>query len=506
MKTEAKTEAQHIKPGRRRLRIILACAAVLALLVSGVIVYGVAIERYHVVVEQVRVPIRGLPAGLQGLRIALLADLHMTELGRREQLAAALTRELQPDLIAVSGDMLQHTVLIDVQERWSRQAGDWFRSLGRPPLGIWLSRGNSDLSRYGDFNIVFSREVEAAGVHLLANRAVSLTVGSDTLWLAGADFSNFDSDFVRDFRIVHDAQGAHVETGASKGESTLTYWAGEALQWRDYEVTGRFMRQSPTGAIGVTFYSRFPDGYYRYYYLRSYKGKKTLHIAEHGGEITRGRTDSKIEPQAGRWYNFRIRVADEAQGTHIWARIWPADEAEPAAWQIECLDEEPGRIAGGTVGLWGLDEGVKSFADLRVQPLDGGPALLETRFEREPAGQRPAGWLAWGVTDGNVRQALSVVPAGAATILLAHSPDQALEAVGTPAQLVLSGHTHGGQVRLPVIGALYTGTELGRRYSAGLYQLDGLWLYVTRGIGTRMFPIRLLCPPEVTLLTLERAP
>jgi hypothetical protein len=68
--------------------------------------------------------------------------------------------------------------------------------------------------------------------------------------------------------------------------------------------------------------------------------------------------------------------------------------------------------------------------------------------------------------------------------------------------LVVTGHTQGGQIRLPFLGAIYTGTELGTRYAAGLFEYGGFPFYVNRGLGTSFLPLRLLCPPEVTVLTL----
>jgi uncharacterized protein len=87
-------------------------------------------------------------------------------------------------------------------------------------------------------------------------------------------------------------------------------------------------------------------------------------------------------------------------------------------------------------------------------------------------------------------------------LLLYHTPDLAPQAADLGLDLQLSGHTHGGQVRLPVIGALYAGSLYGKRFEAGRRQLDGLTLYVTRGIGLEgqgAPRVRFLCPPEVIL-------
>jgi len=88
------------------------------------------------------------------------------------------------------------------------------------------------------------------------------------------------------------------------------------------------------------------------------------------------------------------------------------------------------------------------------------------------------------------------------TLLAYHSPDLAPEAAELGVDLMLSGHTHGGQVRLPLFGALYTSSLYGKRFEAGRYQLGNTTLYVSRGIGIegKGSPrVRFLCPPEIVL-------
>jgi len=100
-------------------------------------------------------------------------------------------------------------------------------------------------------------------------------------------------------------------------------------------------------------------------------------------------------------------------------------------------------------------------------------------------------------------KALEGAPAGAIIVLLAHEPDYADEvAADGRVSLQLSGHSHGGQVRLPFIGAPFL-PYLGRKYPAGLYRVGGMWLYVNRGVGLISPAVRFNCRPEVTLLTLR---
>jgi uncharacterized protein len=86
------------------------------------------------------------------------------------------------------------------------------------------------------------------------------------------------------------------------------------------------------------------------------------------------------------------------------------------------------------------------------------------------------------------------------TILLAHDPRRLTEAAALDVPLVVSGHTHGGQVVLPVIGAI-----AGRKFPvlAGLERRENTTIFVSRGIGTVYVPCRINCPPEVAMLTLQ---
>jgi len=104
----------------------------------------------------------------------------------------------------------------------------------------------------------------------------------------------------------------------------------------------------------------------------------------------------------------------------------------------------------------------------------------------------------------DLSRALRGVPAGAPKIVLVHEPDFADYAHAENVLLQLSGHSHGGQIRLPRIGAPLL-PSWGRKYPMGLLRTPrGVWVYTTRGIGVAMPPVRLNCPPEVSLLTLTR--
>lgn len=105
----------------------------------------------------------------------------------------------------------------------------------------------------------------------------------------------------------------------------------------------------------------------------------------------------------------------------------------------------------------------------------------------------------------NIDQVLQGMTESVPAILLAHEPDFAPEYAATGRFfLQLSGHTHGGQVRFPLIGAI-TLPEYGKLYQAGFYQVGSMRLYVNRGIGSIPWHIRLNDRPEITVFELHPA-
>jgi uncharacterized protein len=111
-----------------------------------------------------------------------------------------------------------------------------------------------------------------------------------------------------------------------------------------------------------------------------------------------------------------------------------------------------------------------------------------------------AGAAFWRDTDARALAALSAAPGY--RLFLHHAPDRVYEAVRAGADLYLAGHTHGGQVALPLYGALVTFSTSGKEFEAGRYQRGDTAIYVTRGIGTSFLKLRFLARPEVAVIDL----
>lgn len=99
---------------------------------------------------------------------------------------------------------------------------------------------------------------------------------------------------------------------------------------------------------------------------------------------------------------------------------------------------------------------------------------------------------------------LAGCPEGPFRLCLAHTPDQIGWARRHGMDLVLAGHVHGGQIRLPVFGSMFLPSMYGRRYDAGAFEVPPSLLVVSRGLSGE-HPVRYNCPPEVSLITLRKA-
>ena len=137
----------------------------------------------------------------------------------------------------------------------------------------------------------------------------------------------------------------------------------------------------------------------------------------------------------------------------------------------------------------------------------GGPSWLLNRAQEVTIKGTPltlygidagAEWRVWELAKYIQKRTLN--------ICLYHYPDLIPNLSGCPYDLMLSGHTHGGQIRLPWIGALISLSRAGTRYARGLFQEDGKSAYVSQGVGCESFlpRVRFLCPPEVALILLKR--
>lgn len=188
---------------------------------------------------------------------------------------------------------------------------------------------------------------------------------------------------------------------------------------------------------------------------------------------------------------------------------WPRSEAHKRM-ALRHMPECAAILAGircplryATMGNHDMMVGFRDICgDLESQ---GFPVLRNTAVPIERGGKRL--WLA-GLGSACARDAdpRRAIPRFAlrdkeTIIVLAHEPDILPEVAKYNPGLMLAGHTHGGQVRVPYLPPTFL-PEYGRHYVEGWFRYGPTRLYVNRGIGTIGFPFRLNCPPEITLFTL----
>lgn len=181
--------------------------------------------------------------------------------------------------------------------------------------------------------------------------------------------------------------------------------------------------------------------------------------------------------------------------------MWAMHQCAAALHEIQCARR---------FSVMGNHDSVLGAPDIHPILAEVGiPLLVNEHVPIERGGRRF--WLC-GIHDPithdpDLDAAIPAQPDGP-VILLSHGPDYADTVVahrrGPLVDAMLSGHSHGGQIRLPIVGALHTPYG-GKKYVEGLFQLGRMQLYVNRGIGAVGVPFRLFCPPEITLFTLQSA-
>jgi predicted MPP superfamily phosphohydrolase len=155
---------------------------------------------------------------------------------------------------------------------------------------------------------------------------------------------------------------------------------------------------------------------------------------------------------------------------------------------------------------FGRSHGSNDVARLRSALAQAGITVLAN----EARATASDGLYVVGVDDpatrrDNLELAMAYVPEDACTVVLAHSPDVVLRLSARRPSLVLAGHTHGGQIRLPHVGPVLTLSQVPRHLTMGLVSYQGVPLFVSRGIGYSGLYLRLGSPPEAALLTLRAA-
>lgn len=153
-------------------------------------------------------------------------------------------------------------------------------------------------------------------------------------------------------------------------------------------------------------------------------------------------------------------------------------------------------ILGNHDVMYGKQAVIKAFTDAGIPLLQNSNTFVDT-----PNGRiYIAGVLDYAEDKPDIAKSLQ--GATEPTILISHSPD-VFPQLKQPVELMLSGHTHGGQVVFPLVGALLVPSDYGQKYRYGLINENGNTLIVSKGLGTSLLPIRFNCKPEIVVIEFE---
>lgn len=457
------------------------------------------------------------------VRIAHLSDLHirgdMPLLHRLlDEVAAA-----RPDLIVISGDLIRDVPDPETFRRNTAATAAFVAGLRRM-APVFAVQGHSE--HRGDLVAALRR----AGLEWLSNEGRLIGPDGNVLLLGlnqQVGFDRFGWRWRSPFQAVR-ADGHRLYGAVRPGDAYRNFYshfdpepaglsdADGPLAWSGYEVACSLRVDGTETGAGLAVHSRYVLGEDRLILLRrdgSRWGSPTFRFALHGTDFTNSdaRPDTGVAPEPGRWYRVRLRTEVAPGVVRAFAKVWPEGEPEPAAWQAHGEDRSPGRIESGTVGLWASGGGTVVYRDLRVVD-SAGRVLLDEPLVLPKGKTAPAGFRE-GARGTRLELALARSPTVAPdtpVVVLSHVADVALEASTRGLDAVLAGHTHGGQVRLPVLEALTTRSALGAYYDMGRFELNSpnprgyTSLYINSGVGMSVLPVRFLCPPRWALVEIGR--
>ncbi len=446
------------------------------------------------------------------VRIAHLSDLHIR--GDMPLLHRILREiaEARPDLIVISGDFIHD---VPAREDFLKNAAAVasFVAALRKIAPVYGVQGHSE--HQGELVGILQR----AGLEWLSNEGRRIGPYGGVLLLGlntqvGVD--HLGQRWPSPFRPI-EREGVRLY-GARHGKPYRNFYShydpapkgladdGGPLAWSGYEVTCDARIEDEDAGVGLAVHSRYVRGEDRLVEF-SRDGSRwaqggAFAIFEHGSAL-QGKTDTGVLPEPGRWYRLKVKTEVRPDRLTVRAKAWPAGEPEPAKWQAEAEDLTPGRALAGTVGLWASGGGTTTYRNLRVVDA-AGRVLLEEPLVLPPGALKPPGFRE-GARGTRLDLSLArspEVPPGTPIVVLSHTPDVVREASIKGIEAVLAGHTHGGQIRIPIFGPLTTRSTLGSFYDRGRFEFAapndrGLTtLYINSGVGMSVLPVRFWCPPR----------
>jgi predicted MPP superfamily phosphohydrolase len=224
-----------------------------------------------------------------------------------------------------------------------------------------------------------------------------------------------------------------------------------------------------------------------------FDGYTILHISDMHVDMSEPAMKHLIELIAGLHYDLCVLTGD-----------YRGDTFGPFEASLEGVERVRSHLSGPIYGVLGNHDTIKMVPGLEAMGIR---MLLN---ECEAIAREDQRIYLAGVDDAhfyrmdNLEKASQLIPDGAFSILLSHTPEIYRQAAHARFNLMLSGHTHGGQICLPGSIPITLESALPRRMGAGAWRYNDMIGYTSVGAGSSIIPVRLNCPPEITLHCLHR--
>ena len=434
-------------------------------------------------------------SGVDGnLKFIHLSDLHISEFGDREKRLVYLVNQQKPEAILITGDLVvnfKNDFLACIQTLQKLKS----------KYGIFIVFGNAEHTFYPiAHQHNFIQSLKDINVTLLNNQNVELSINGQKLYLVGVDdpfyhFDNFE-DAIKGvpsesptILLAHSPDILFTRTDAltiNLLESPFKKDHFKEWGWEDsthyspddgnvyFQYDGEHTMRVQSRQDGVSLDTILLNPYGEIDYMLAERDFEKINHLITTNKIMTHYPDLIIIPGSG--------VDDD----NVYGK-WKKKLDSSALFNFR-LDDLPPRMK------W------------QYQPLINPKDYFEVNFIAKK-GIKYRVWIRLKANNGSPQN-------DSVYLQFSHSIDKNGKEkyrIGKPAyskdrmndvDLILTGHTHGGQIRIPFLGPIQTMTSIGKKYAAGLHRFGESMVYVSRGVGTSVLPIRLFCPPEITVFNL----
>lgn len=482
-----------MKARRRKIRrsFIL---SILGVFVFLLMIYSFLIEPNSITINRVPVADEGLFALLSSKKVVQISDLHIKSVGRQERKLIKMLNRIKPDILFITGDFLTNS-------RDEDSCLEVLRQINMPIYGIWAVLGNSDRfrrdgSRYeGGIRLV--EKLKSLGIRVLEDRSERLVLNEkgDLLFVVGVE-----GDYLSKAKLDH----LLSDIPADSPIILLSHYP-DVLEDRTDVLTVNLEEEENRGVSGWSWqdnaYFEYDTGIVRFEKEGNHKLRvqsredgvaieQICLVAEYNVEshtkvsLTKSIGNKEdiyaaINPLGNEMVIIKTEDIPDSQIFGSWKKV--RDPTSPFDWVLKDI---PGLGRNNELPL--LEPEDYFEADFYTKGNVDYHLWIRMKAENDSPSHDS---IYVQFNDSINKKGQPIYRIGKLVVR------NELEKVN----LILSGHTHGGQIRLPLIGALEVVSNHSIPYDKGLFESQGTKMYVNRGIGTALLPIRFRCPPEITV-------